>query len=93
MKFKNFEIRTPTFIGNPPSEDYCKYNFDVVKWVSESTGLSIGLLSYNPKEDLFEFKSFGLRYLEQREDGLEEWLLKWCELKKIEFMHKEVEAS
>lgn len=92
MKFKNFEIRKPTFLGNPPSEDYYKYNFDLVKWSDDNSSCySIGGLQYNKKEENFEFKSCGLRYLEYREDGLEEWIMKWCELKKIEYAYEEEE--
>lgn len=86
MKFKQFEIRKPTFIGNPPTEDYYKYHFDIVKWADDNSYCwSIGELEWNDKEPCFEFKSVGTRYLEYRENGLEEWLLKWCELKEIEY--------
>ena len=90
MKFKKFEIKKPDFLGGPPSEDYYKYNFDLVKWADDNTHCwSIGSLRYNKKENWFEFESCGLRYLEYREDGLEEWLIKWCELKKIEYLYEE----
>ena len=92
MRFKKFEVRKPDFLGNPPSEDYCKYNFDLVKWSDDNSScFSIGSLIYNKKENEFEFKSCGLRYLKYREDGLEEWLMKWCELKKIEYLYEEKE--
>ena len=90
MKFKQFEIRKVTFIGDPPSKDYHKYNFDVVKWADDNSHcFSIGHLEWNKKEPCFEFKSIGTRYLEYREDGLEEWLLKWCEFKEIEYEYEE----
>ena len=92
MKFKDFEIRRPTRLGVVP-EDYYKYNFDLVKWDKDKEGkeycYSIAFLRWNPKELGFNFESVGTRYLEYREDGLEEWLLKWCELKAIEFEHEE----
>lgn len=90
MRFKQFEIRKPTFLGNPPSEDYFKYNFDVVKWADDNSHCwSIGHLEYDRKEPGFEFRSVGLRYLRDREDGLEEWLSKWCELKELEYQYEE----
>ena len=83
-RFNDFEIRKPTFIGDPPSPDYYDYNFDVVKW-SEYDGkeycFSIGTLRFDKHEGSFEFESVGLRYLEDREDGLEKYLLDWCEKK------------
>lgn len=90
MRFKQFEIRKITFLGNPPTEDYHKYNFDLVKWAEDNSYCwSIGKLRWNKKEPCFVFESVGTRYLEYREDGLEEWLLKWCELKEIEYEHEE----
>lgn len=96
MRFLNFGIETPYFIGKPPTEDYCTYNFNVVKYTKDSISnkecnFVIGTLTYEPKDFTFKFKSCGLRYLEEREDGLEEWLLKWCELKAIEFQYKNKE--
>ena len=90
MRFKQFEIRKPTFLGNPPTEDYYEYHFDIVKWADDNSHCwSIGELEWNKREPCFEFKSVGTRYLQYREDGLEEWLLKWCELKSIEYEYKE----
>lgn len=92
MRFKQFEIRKSTFIGNPPTEDYHKYNFDIVKWLDDDSHcFSIGMLKWNKKEFDFDFESVGTRFLECREDGLEEWLLKWCELKAIEYKYEEDE--
>ena len=90
MRFKNFEIRQCAFIGNPPTSDYHKWNFDLVKWADDNSHCwSIGHLEWNRKESCFEFRSCGLRYLQYREDGLEGWLLKWCELKAIEYKYIE----
>lgn len=40
---------------------------------------SIGRLTWNREEGGFEFSSCGLRYLTDRIDGLEEWILEFCE--------------
>ena len=86
MKFKQFEIKKPIMLIEPEDEDYYKYNFDIVKL---DDGLVIGTLEWIKYEHDFNFKSVGTRYLEYREDGLEEWLLKWCELKIIEYKYEE----
>ena len=94
MRFKNFEIRKCTFLGDPPTPDYHKWNFDLVKWAKHEESdreycFSVGRLTWDRKEPGFEFRSVGTRYLEEREDGLEEWLLKWCELKAVEYRYEE----
>lgn len=90
MRFKQFEIREPSFFGDPPTEDYCKYNFDVVKWDDDDEWcFVIGALRWNEGEYGFDFRSVGTRYLKEREDGLEEWLLKWCDLKAVEYKYEE----
>ena len=92
MRFKHFEIRKQTFVGEPPTEDYHKYNFDIVKWSDNNTWcFSIGTLRWNKGEDCFDFESVLTRYLEEREDGLEEWLIAWCQLKGIEYKYEEEE--
>lgn len=89
MKFKDFEIRMPTCLDVMP-QDYYKYNFDLVKWDTDKEGkkycYSIAFLRWNPEEFDFDFESVGTRYFRYREEGLEEWLLRWCELKLIEFI-------
>ena len=91
MRFKQFEIRQCNFIGDPPTPDYHKWNFDIVQWSTDNTFCwSIGHLEWNRKEEYFEFSSCGTRYLESREDGLEEWLLQWCKIKEIEYKYSEI---
>lgn len=76
MRFKQFEIRKPTLLGREPSEEYYKYNFDLVKWSkSNESCFSIASIVWNQKEYEFDFRSVGTRYLQEREDGLEEWLV------------------
>lgn len=82
MRYKNFEIRKPNLIGEPPTDDYFKYNFDLVKHEG-SHCWSIAYLTYNEYERGFEFKSIGTRYLKDREDGLEEFVMRWCKLMEI----------
>ena len=90
MRFKQFEIRKPTLLVEPEDEDYYKYNFDIVKWDDDNKYcFVIGMLRWVEREFCFAFESVLTRYLEYREDGLEEWLLKWCELKIIEYKYDE----
>ena len=94
MRFKQFEIRKPARFVNPPAPDYYKYNFDVVRWADDNSYCwSIGSLHWDKKEHDFEFESCGLRYFEYREDGLEEWLLKWCECKEVEYKYMEEDVN
>ena len=90
MRFKQFGITKCNFIGDKPTPDYDKWNFAVVKWSDDNShNWVIGHLRWDKKEPGFEFDSVGTRYLECREDGLEEWLLKWCELKELEYKYEE----
>lgn len=43
MRFKQFEIREPTLIGESPTPDYYRYNFDVVVW-GQMTTHAVGVL-------------------------------------------------
>lgn len=89
-RFKSFEIRKPTFIGEPPTPDYYKYNFDVVRWADDNTHcFTIGSLHWDKKNAGFEFKSCGLRYLQYAEPGLNEWLLLVCKVKEFELLEGE----
>lgn len=85
-RYKDFQIRKPTFVPGtaPRDKDYYLFNYDLVKWTKDDSGhdccFSIANLRYRQGEG-FELESVGLRYLEYREDGLEEWLKEWCERK------------
>ena len=44
---------------------------------------SVAMLTWDKKEQSFDFESVGLRYLQHRVDGLEDYILKFCkEMKK-----------
>lgn len=101
-KFKDFEIRDVCYLGEPPKDkpiefDLVKWQehepYEVTdlgtgeKKISTKSCFSIAGLKWNDKEPCFEFESVGLRYLEYREYGLEEWLLKWCKLKEYELLY------
>ena len=83
-RYKDFEIRTLIPLRKV-DEDYYKYNFELIKWYSDKKGNrychNVGLIKWDFKERNFRFESLGSRYFICREDGLEEWLDAWCELK------------
>ena len=54
------------------------------KKMSTRTCFSIGTLIWDQKEQDFEFESCGLRYLNHRIDGLEQFILDFCETMRVE---------
>lgn len=52
--------------------------------MSTRSCFSIGFLTWDEKEYEFEFESCGLRYLEYRIDGLEKFILDFCEMMREE---------
>ena len=79
MRFKSFEIR-----GEGDT-------FELVKWHSNKGYFILGWLEWNHEEKSFSFQSNGMRYLQYR--MLAEWILKWCELKEIEYKYEEEEED
>ena len=73
-RFKSFEIRGE---GD---------KYELVKWHG-SICFTIGWLEWNSEKECFSFQSCELQYLQYREDGLEEWLLAWCEMKEIGYQY------
>lgn len=87
MRFKNFEIREC-------EKGFRKY--EVVKWRQCMTkngeySYPIAYIEYSFKEPFWEFKSIGTRYLENREEGLEEYILEYIELLDTCIKYKEKE--
>ena len=100
-EWNGFQFRSPTYLDghfDPYEFDLVKWRehepYEVTDWQSGEKKLStkycfsIARLWWNDKEPCFEFESVGLRYLEYREDGLEEWLMKWCKLKEYEILYE-----
>lgn len=85
MKFKSFEIRSL----NDTQDLLLEYRFELVKWADDhSRCWRIAVLEFNKRDNTFKIESVDLRLLEYREEGLEEWLIKWSELKKIEYLYE-----
>lgn len=68
--------------------------YEVTDWVTGEKTIStrhcfsVGQLTWDPREPGFEFESIGLRYLQYRVDGLEKFILDFCEM-----MRKELEED
>ena len=95
-RYKNFGIVAPSFVEEYEKPDaWYKYNFDIVKYQKKDNSekeycFTIGTLSWNKENEWFEFTSCGLRYLQEREDGLEKWILAFCKMKEVEFDEEKI---
>ena len=94
MKFKDFEIRPTCFFDgqtNPKRFDVVKW-YKTDKPINVTDGrtgkenmkdifcYSVAQILWNDKEHCWEFKSVGTRFLEDYEECLCEFILKWLEL-------------
>ena len=96
--WNGFQFRAPTYLDGhiePYEFDLVKWQdyespIEVVdletgeRKMSTKCCFSIGTLIWDIYEVWFTFKSVGTRYLEHRIDKLEEWILKFAELKAVE---------
>ena len=76
MRFKDFEVR-PT---QPEKDADGNLQYEVIKW--HKTGCScfvIGFLTRDGKKD-WEFRGVGMRYFQHRANGLEEYIMAYCNL-------------
>lgn len=96
-EWNGFQFRAPTYLDGhfePYKYDLVKWQdcepYEVTdlntgeKKIKTRNCFSIATLTWNPKNESFDFESVGLRYLEYRIDRLEEWILKFCEFKTVE---------
>lgn len=90
MKFKDFEIRPVKSLDGVIDTK----RFELVKWYDhepyvhgESTSTRscfvVAWLEWNDKEPFFELKSVGLRLVENWADGLDQFIIKWCEMAEV----------
>ena len=90
MKFKDFEIRPVKSLDGVIGTK----RFELVKWYDhepyvhgESTSTRscfvVAWLEWNDKEPCFELKSVGLRLVENWADGLDKFILRWCEMAEV----------
>lgn len=76
MRFKDFEIRPVKSIDGVIDPK----RFELVKWYEHEHCFVVAWLEWNAKEPCFELKSVGLRLVENWEDGLDQFIVKWCEM-------------
>lgn len=90
MKFKDFEIRPVKSLDGVIDPK----RFELVKWYDhepyihgESTSTRscfvVAWLEWNAKEPCFELTSVGLRLVENWADGLDQFIIKWCEMAEV----------
>ena len=90
MKFKDFEIRPVKSLDGVTDPN----RFELVKWYDhepyihgESTSTRscfvVAWLKWNDKEPCFELTSVGLRLVKNWADGLDQFIIKWCEMAEV----------
>ena len=90
MQFKDFEIRPVKSLDGVIDPK----RFELVKWYDhepyihgESTSTRscfvVAWLEWNDKEPCFELTSVGLRLVENWTDGLDQFIIKWCEMAEV----------
>lgn len=84
MRFKDFEIRPvlQDFKGNCWDGRY-----ELVKWtelkdnqITPNFCFVVAFIEYNPKEPCWELQSVGMRLMQYWVEGLDEWILAWCDM-------------
>lgn len=91
-EWNGFQFRSPTYLDGhfePYEFDLVKWKEcepkEIIDFITGEKKIqtrycySIGKLVWNKNEQAFTFESIGLEYLTNRIDGLEEWILKFCE--------------
>lgn len=91
--WNDFQFRAPSYLDGHFEKhkfDLVKWvNTEPVEVTDLETGekimsdrycFSVGSLNWDAKEGWFNFESVGTRYLDYRIDGLEEWILEFCEM-------------
>lgn len=91
-EWNGFQFRSPTYLDGhfePYEFDLVKWKEcepkEIIDFVTGEKKIqtrycySVGKLVWNKNEEAFTFESIGLSYLTNRIDGLEEWILKFCE--------------
>ena len=90
MQFKDFEIRPVKSLDGVIDPK----RFELVKWYDhepyvhgESTSTRscfvVAWLEWNDKESCFGLVSVGLRLVENWVDGLDKFIVKWCEMAEV----------
>ena len=79
MQFKDFDIRTVKSLDGVIDPK----RFELVKWYKSGHCFVVAWLEWNDKEPGFEISSVGLRLVENWADGLDQFIIKWCEMAEV----------
>lgn len=96
-RWNGFQIESPTYLdGHFEPDIYSivkwednKEPMEVLDWSTGEKKMQkeycfvIAEAEWNKKEECFEFRSVGLRYLKYRIDGLEEWIMDFLEKEEL----------
>ena len=101
-EWNGFQFRAPAYLDGhfePYEFDLIKWEdtepHEVIDWytgekkISTRFCFSIATLKWNKKEPGFDFESVGLRYLEHRIDGLEKFILDFCDMMEKELYEED----
>ena len=96
-EWNGFQFRSPTYLDghfDPYKFDLVKWGDcdprEVIDFITGEKKLqtrycfSVATLTWDKQKQAFDFESVGLRYLRYRVDGLENYILKFCEEMKKE---------
>lgn len=76
MKFKDFEIRpVKSFDGCVDPRKY-----ELVQWYKPDACYVVAWLIWNDNEKYWGIESVGLRLIEHWANGLNRFIIKWCEM-------------
>ena len=79
MQFKDFEIRPVKSLDGVIDPK----RFELVKWYNHGSCFVVAWLEWNDNEPCFELTSVGLRLVENWVDGLDKFIIKWCEMAEV----------
>lgn len=76
MRFKNFEIRST----RPSKDSNGNREYEIVKWQDDgSYCFVVGFLTRKRRRE-WDFRSVGMRYFDNWELGLEQYVVAYCDL-------------
>lgn len=76
MKFKDFEIRP--FKAMDGSVD--PYKYELVQWHKPEFCYTIAWLTWSDDGKYWSIESVAMRLIENWRDGLDKFVIKWCEM-------------
>lgn len=76
MKFKDFEIRPFKAIDGVIDPK----RFELVKWYQPGHCFVVAWLTWDDDEKYWSIESVGVRLMENWRDGLNRFIIKWCEM-------------